>query len=296
MSGYTELFTGSQKPMALRLWRSVMQYQHIGYGIRGFYRAALRQAGGNPTALVPRSSAPRTRRAPHWPTALVEQIRHLRTEYPNLGKAKVHALLADWCRQHAIPLPSVSTIGRIIAKDPHQMRHAPTRLSHKGRRKPVRRNRKNRQPKGQKHPPLSVFACDTVIRVRDGIRRYLFTFIDPNSRFAIAFAARSPSSRQATFALEALCQLLPTPPPRFILSDNGSEFKGQFEDKLQQYGITHWWTYPRSPKMKDYASYCTSMVRSVTRLELMARFRSLRPCCGVGGLTGFSYRYSCLLL
>ena len=237
-----------------------MQYQHIGYGIRGFYRAArlgnlagmnthaqhrlkvldfldrhglaatceafavsrrtlyrwkaaLRQAGGNPTALVPRSSAPRTRRAPHWPTALVEQIRHLRTEYPNLGKAKVHALLADWCRQHAIPLPSVSTIGRIIAKDPHQMRHAPTRLSHKGRRKPVRRNRKNRQPKGQKHPPLSVFACDTVIRVRDGIRRYLFTFIDPNSRFAIAFAARSPSSRQATFALEALCQLLPTPPP-----------------------------------------------------------------------------------
>ncbi len=56
-------------------------------------KAALCQAGDNPTALIPRSSVPKTRRKPDGSAALVEEIRHLRTDYPNLGKAKVQALL-----------------------------------------------------------------------------------------------------------------------------------------------------------------------------------------------------------
>ena len=43
------------------------------------------------------------------------------------------------------------------------------------------------------------------------------------------------------------------PPPRFILSDNGSEFLGHFQQRLEERGITHWWTYPRSPKMNAHA-------------------------------------------
>ena len=39
-------------------------------------------------------------------------------------------------------------------------------------------------------------------------------------------------------------------PPRDVLSDNGSEFPGHFQQRLEERGITHWWTYPRSPKMK----------------------------------------------
>ena len=52
--------------------------------------------------------------------------------------------------------------------------------------------------------------------------------------------------------LDALCALLPTP-PRFVLSDNGSEFLGHFQQRLDEHGITHWWTYPRSPKMNAHA-------------------------------------------
>ncbi len=83
-----------------------------------------------------------------------------------------------------------------------------------------------------------MFACDTLVRLRDGLRRYLFTFINPHSRFAIAFAATTQSSRQAAIALNALCQLLPKP-PRFILSDNGSEFMGHFQQHLDERGMTH---------------------------------------------------------
>ena len=53
-------------------------------------------------------------------------------------------------------------------------------------------------------------------------------------------------------ALAALCHLLPVP-PRYVLSDNGSAFLGHFQHRLEKRGITHWWTYPRSPKMNAHA-------------------------------------------
>ena len=53
-------------------------------------------------------------------------------------------------------------------------------------------------------------------------------------------------------ALDALCHLLPVP-PRYVLSDNGSAFLGHFQHRLEKRGITHWWTYPRSPKMNAHA-------------------------------------------
>ena len=90
------------------------------------------------------------------------------------------------------------------------------------------------------------------VRLHAGLRRYLFTFIDPHTRFALARAAAPASSRHTTLALDALCHLLP-PPPRFVLSDNGSEFLGHFQQRLDAYGITPWWTYPRSPKMNAHA-------------------------------------------
>ena len=114
----------------------------------------------------------------------------MRTEFPNLGKQRLHVLLAN---RGLEPL-SVSTIGRIIKADPNKMRHAPTRLTPTGKNKPLRTRRpRPRQPQGSRHSPLSIFACNTVVRMQAGLRRYLFTFIDPRSRFAIAFAASTPS-------------------------------------------------------------------------------------------------------
>jgi transposase-like protein len=92
------------------------------------WKAALKAQGGNPAALAAKSSAPKRRRPPKTDPRLVSEIRRLRTLHPNLGKAKLHVLLAPWCAQHGIALPSVSTIGRIIARAPDTMRHALSRI------------------------------------------------------------------------------------------------------------------------------------------------------------------------
>ncbi len=61
-------------------------------------------------------------------------------------------------------------------------------------------------------------------------RRYVFTFIDPRSRVAFAWASTTRSSRRSAHALR--------------LKD--------FETELKQRRITHWWTYPKSPKMNAH--------------------------------------------
>ena len=136
-----------------------------------------------------------------------------------LGRCKLTTISIFLVVRH-IPCPCsnsllrVSIIWRLIARVPDKMRHAPVRL-------------------------------------QAGLRRYLCTCIDPHSRFALALAAATASSRHATHALDALCHLLPAP-PRFLLSDNGAECLGHFQQRLDERGITHWWIYPCSPKMNAH--------------------------------------------
>ena len=92
----------------------------FGVSRRTLYRwqAALNAQGGNPAALAAKSSAPKKRRTPNTDPRLVSEIRRLRTLNPNLGKAKLRVLLAAWCAEPSIALPSVSTIGRIKSPRP----------------------------------------------------------------------------------------------------------------------------------------------------------------------------------
>jgi transposase InsO family protein len=139
-----------------------------------------------------------------------------------------------------------------IARAPDKMRHAPTRIDTKGRQRPFRRHPKPRKPKGVKTAPLQCLAVDTIERVRDGMRRYILTFIDPASRFALAVALPGKASRHTQSALcAALAPLLPTR-PRVLLSDNGSEFESVFAKTLQAHGIQRWYTYPKSPRMNAH--------------------------------------------
>lgn len=164
------------------------------------WRKLLREKGGNPAALAARSCRPRRMRQPHHDVRLVAEIRRLRTLYPNLGKAKLHVLLKPWCEQHGIRLPSVATIGRIIARAPDKMRHTPVRIDRLGRPKPLRRRIKPRKPKGAHLLSLQCLAVDTIERVRDGIKRYVLTCIDPASAFGLAVALPSKASHHTAAA------------------------------------------------------------------------------------------------
>ncbi len=219
------------------------------------WKRALHAAGGNPAALAAKSSAPKRRRAPQTDPRLVAEIRRLRTLYPNLGKENLHVLLAPWGKAQGVARPSVCTIGRIMARAPGKMRFCQERLDARGRPKPLRQERKARKPEDLKAPPLTLWAVDTIERVRDGIRRSVLTAIDPVLAIAFAVALPSKHARHTARAAEALVAGLTQDTARQILflSDNGSEFKGAFDQILQHLGPTHYWTYPKSPKMNAHA-------------------------------------------
>lgn len=213
------------------------------------WRAALEEAAGNTAALAPRSTAPVRRRRRTWPQPLIDEIRRLRRDHPNLGKAKLHPLLKPFCGAHRLPYPSESTLGRLIQDAPDKMRHAPVTLGRDGARRRARPKRL-RKPKGVTvtHPG-ALTGCDTIERIRDGVRRYVFTFTDVNSRFGLAAGSGWKSSR-GTRRFFALARAVFPLPLHTVLSDNGSEFEGEFRQAVSaDHGITRWYTWPHTPKM-----------------------------------------------
>ena len=223
------------------------------------WKAKLKKSNGDIRSLNPKSTRPHKVRRSKIPREIVEEIRKLRKEYPNIGKEKIYHMLKRWCEVKGLKLPSVSTIGRIISKDKDKMRFAPANTDHYGRVKAPKREFKNRKPKNIKFKPMHFWAVDTIQRVSNGIRRYIMTMIDPNSRIAFAVALPSKHSSNTAKVLEALIDGLSgsinfqTNPKDFaILTDNGSEFLKDFELLLKEKGLTHYWTYPRSPKMNAH--------------------------------------------
>lgn len=153
------------------------------------WQATLRAAKGNVNALTSKPKVPHNKREVMYPDVLVKEVKQLREQYPNIGKAKLHVILKSWCKENDLLLPSESTIGRIIARDKEKMRFTPYRINSKGKRKAFKRSKaKNRKPKGLKSEPMHLWAVDTIQRVSLGIRRYIVTLVDPHSRIAFAVA------------------------------------------------------------------------------------------------------------
>jgi transposase InsO family protein len=223
------------------------------------WKQKLREAQGDPTALNPASRCPKRVRKRAWPAAVGAEIARLRRAHPNLGKEKLEVLLAPFCRAQGLLCPRARTIGRLIADDPGKMRHRPTHLDPKGRPK-RKRPRRLRKPKGfRPRAPGELVALDTVERVRDGVRRYLITFVDVHARFGFALATTSRSSRLAAQVLTLAQSVFPRP-VKLVLTDNGSEFMKDFEAALAAQSLIHWHTFPKTPKMN---AHCERFNRTV---------------------------------
>jgi len=223
------------------------------------WQAQLRRGGGKPHVLKPGSTRPQHLRHREWPKALIQEIRRLRTEHPNLGKEKLYPFLERFCRTQRLPLPSVRTIGRLIADAPDKMRHSKLRVSrfYQGR---VQRHTRDRKPKGYRPElPGDCIAWDSIERRLNGLKRHLITCTDLASRFGFALGVKHLSSQQTYLAWQ-LHQVLFPAPVRRVLSDNGQEFARHFHSALQTAGIAHWHTFPRTPKMN---AHCERFNRTV---------------------------------
>ena len=219
------------------------------------WKATLTKNKNNIISLNPKSTKPKHKREPTTSQIIIDEIKRLREIYPNIGQAKLYVILKPWCEENNLILPSESTIGRIIARDKNKMRLFPNRIDSKGRTKTKKKEIKTRKPKGLKNEPMHLWAVDTIQRVSVGIKRYIMTMIDPNSRIAFAVAIPTKLTKHTAKVLEALIDGVSTNDiqDKFsVLSDNGSEFKKEFDALLEEKQLTHYWTYPRSPKMNAH--------------------------------------------
>lgn len=224
------------------------------------WRKLLNQAGGNTVALKPRSKRPKQIRTAVRCRETMTEIKRLRQLCPNMGKEKLFAKLVPFCTEHGLKLPSVSTIGRMIASAPNKLRSSAWQINAKGQRKRFTRATVTRKPKGIVIKPLECLAFDTIVRQRDGLKRYILTAIDPKAHIAFAYAPPTPGSLHAAKLHEAITHVLPDYAHAKALTDNGSEFKGHFAKRLADKNVIHWKTYPKTPKMN---AHCERFNRSI---------------------------------
>ena len=226
------------------------------YGIskRTLYRwqRALKREQGKLEALNSGNRAPKTKRTRVWDARVLEDLRRLRYDHPNLGKEKLYPLLLPFCVKHRLTCPKPKTIGRLIT-DLGGLRMVPLRITGTGRITPLTKAKNIRKPKGLvARYPGHVVALDTFEEHINGTRRYVITFIDLYTRFGFAFAASSHASKAAADFF-ALCQSVFPFPFTFVLTDNGSEFKKHFSAALLDLHLTHYHTRPRTPKQNAHS-------------------------------------------
>lgn len=215
------------------------------------WKRKLKEGGGKVESLNPGSRAPRTKRKRLWNEQIIAELKRLRLVYPNLGKEKLYPLLTEFCAPLHLVCPKTKTIGRLI-KDLGGLRRFPQKVSHFGKIKKVNRQKVLRKPKDfEALFPGHCVALDTFEEIQHGMRRYVITFEDIFTRFGFALGTSSHASLAAAEFFKLCIQVFPHP-MKFVLTDNGSEFKKRFAEELSGLHLQHYHTYPRTPKMNSH--------------------------------------------
>ncbi len=203
------------------------------------WQAALRAAAGKLNGLDKKSTAPKRRRSRRITPELEERIITLRRDHHHLGKkviahfchiteSKAGRILSDLKKRDLLPkCRKVSVQGG-------------TGRMHERTRPRIKRIRRPKEKQG--------LEIDTVVRFIASTKRYIYTAINLEDRFAFAGTYTNHSSQSATDFLTKLIDVAPFAITE-IQTDNGSEFAHHFHEACTALGIRHYHTYPRCPKM-----------------------------------------------
>lgn len=210
------------------------------------WRRKLKASKQSPSALVPESTAPKTKRQMLTDPRIVEFIKRLREQYYRLGKEKMKPLLDEFCLGLGIEIIAESTIGKVIkrhsfffSKTNYRMYHNPKyRLKLK-----IKRLRVNKA-----EPIPGRIQIDTIERIIDGIKEYFYCAIDPKTKFALTLNYKTKTSRNTVHFWQKFKSIYPLK-VKSVQTDNGAEFLGEFDDHLTKVGLPHWFTYPRCPRI-----------------------------------------------
>lgn len=173
-------------------------------------------------------------------------------------KTTITPVLAVACQRAVIKPVSESTVGRII-HDLKEKGRLPksTKITINGRtgklmvREPKLRKKKARRRGFCPQKPGDLIQMDTISIFTDGLKRYIFTAIDVNTRFAFAYAYKSNSSACGSDFLAKFLKVTPFATRR-VQTDNGSEFAKHFEQCCQEKGLVHFFNYPKHPEANGH--------------------------------------------
>lgn len=223
----------------------------FGIGRKTIYVWSVRLKKSGIGGLVPFKTVPVKRRTMTVNPRVFEHIVDLRKSHFRLGKKKIKPLLDEYCRKENLPTASEAKIGRIITKHSlfyqksGRLYHNPDSLWNQKRKGRVKRLRIKYAPK---HKDLGHIQIDTIQRIENGIKYYLYSGVDISGKFALTLPYKTLTSANTVDFLKKYESLLPYG-VLSIQTDNGLEFLGMFEEHLTRRGIRHLFTYPRCPRI-----------------------------------------------
>lgn len=216
-------------------------------GIRGFltvYDRAVRYA-----YMITAEAKMRLKILEHWKKHGMESAIHaFDTKERTLWEWKAR-LDKGGGKPEALNLKS--NIERLIV-DMGGLRTFPQKITGTGKVKRANRKKVLRKPKDLiPQYPGHVVALDTIEKQRNGRRMYILTAIDIYSRTTFSIATKSHSSKTFAHFFYLIMQMFPYE-VKNVLTDNGSEFKLHPDALLTKNNITHYHTYPKTPKMNAH--------------------------------------------
>ncbi len=192
--------------------------------------------------LKDKSHRPHNLRKPTTSIETVIEVVNVRKTYPAWSKYKIQKILAD-----KKILVSVSTVGRILKR-----RSLISKKISQKRRKAATSPRA-RFPRGLRiNQPGDMIQMDTKhVNIIEGKKHYQFTAIDVLTKRRILKYYPANSSRNGMDFLKLCLNGFPFK-VQAVQTDNGAEFLKEFDKFCKKIKLTHYFTYPRSPKQNSY--------------------------------------------
>ena len=178
------------------------------------WKRKLERAAGQLQALCPQSTRPHQTRRMQTDPRIVRFIREQREQHPHLGKEKLKPLLDAYCRQVGIPSLAVSTIGKVIERNhlfpkPGKIYHNPNSGWAKNKGKPKRKRVRVRY--APRPAELGHLQLDTVERLLDRLKVYVYSAVDVKGKFAFSLPYRQKTSANALDFWRKLVAVYPVP-------------------------------------------------------------------------------------
>jgi len=202
------------------------------------------------SSLIHSSTKPKNTRRMEVDLRIIEYIKTLRETHYRLGKRKIKPLVDEYCLKLGIKSISVSTIGKVIKRynlffqKQGRIYHNPS----SGWAKPRKQTKRLRVRYSPKPTEFGHLQMDTVLKINEGIRLYLYSACDIKLKFGFSLPYFKLNSLNTLDFFKKL-ELVYPGKIKSIQTDNGLEFLGVFQQYLSKRQITHYFIYPRCPKI-----------------------------------------------